>query len=83
MELFEDSKASSWAGITETDPLLDEIKKKLAEDLQRYEDEYTEKRNKDKYYWGEYRDQKRIRPRSFCFCCGMRETEEMKRLLRN
>lgn len=42
MELFEDSKASSWAGITETDPLLDEIKKKLAEDLRRFEDEYTE-----------------------------------------
>lgn len=61
MELFEDSKAYSWAGITEKDPLLDEIKKKLADDLRRYEDEYTEKRNKDKYYWGEYRDQERIR----------------------
>lgn len=32
MELFEDSKAYSWAGITEKDPLLDEIKKKLAAD---------------------------------------------------
>lgn len=61
MELFEDSKAYSCVGITEKDPLLDEIKRKLADDLQRYEDEFTEKRNKDKYYWGEYRDKKRIK----------------------
>lgn len=61
MELFKDSKASSIWGITEKDPLLDEIRKKLADDLQRYGDEFTEKRKKDKYYWGEYRDKERIR----------------------
>lgn len=60
MELFEDSKAYFCAEIAEEDPFWDEIKKKLEDDLQRYEDEFTEKRNKDKYYWGEYRDKKRI-----------------------
>ena len=61
MKLFEDSKAYSGVEITEKDPLLDEIKKKLTDDLKRYEDEFTEKRDKDKYYRGEYRDQRRIR----------------------
>ncbi len=61
MRLFKDSKAYSSVGITEKDPLLDEIRKKLADDLQRYEDEFSEKRKKDEYYWGEYRDEERIR----------------------
>lgn len=61
MELFKDSKAFSGVEITEQDPLLDEIKKKLADDLQRYEDEFIHKRGKDEYYSGEYQDQVRIR----------------------
>lgn len=59
-ELFKDSKAYSYVEITEKDPLLDEIKKKLAEDLRRYKDEFEEKQNKDKYYRGIYRDEQRI-----------------------
>ena len=61
MQLFGDSKVYSCVEITEEDPLLDGIKKKLADDLQRYEDEFAEKSNKDEYYRGEYRDKKRIR----------------------
>ena len=60
MKLFKDSKAYSCMEITEKAPLLDEIKKKLEDDLQRYEDEFTEKSKKDKHYWGEYQDKERI-----------------------
>lgn len=61
MDLFKDSKTFSGVEITAQDPLLEEIKKKLADDLQRYEDEFTQKRGKDDYYPGEYQDQARIR----------------------
>lgn len=61
MELFEKSKAYSRAEITEKDPLLDEIKRKLADDLRHYENELAEKTKKDRYYRGEYWDEKRIK----------------------
>ena len=61
MELFKDCKTYYCIAITEKDPLLTEIKKKLTVDLNRFEDEFAEKSKKDKYYWGEYRDRERIR----------------------
>ena len=61
MVLFKDCKTHYCIAITEKDPLLTEIKKKLTEDLNRYEEELAEKSKKDKYYWGEYRDKERIR----------------------
>ena len=36
-------------------------KRKLKEDLERYEGEFEENSRKDEYYWNEYRDRKRIR----------------------
>lgn len=56
MRLFEDCKAFCVITITEKDPLLTEIKKKLEEELRKYENEYAEKRKRDKYYLGEFRD---------------------------
>lgn len=61
MELFKDCKTNCCIAVTEKDPLLAEIKKKLTEDLDRYEEELAERSKKDKYYWGEYRDKERIR----------------------
>lgn len=61
MRLFEDCKAFNVITITEEDSLLAELKKKLEEDLRKYENEYAEKRKQDKYYWGEFRDKERIR----------------------
>lgn len=61
MELFEDCKTNVCITITEKDPLLSEIKKKLRADLDKYEKEFADKSKKDKYYWGEYRDKERIR----------------------
>lgn len=60
MEFFEGCKAERCITITEKDPLLAEIKKKLAEDLEQFERELAGKSKKDKYYLGEYRDRKRI-----------------------
>lgn len=61
MELFENCKTNDCITITEKDPLLSEIKKKLRDDLDRYEKEFADKNKKDKYYLGEYRDRERIR----------------------
>ncbi len=61
MQLFENCKTDYCIEITENDPLLDEIKKKLVEELTRYEEELAEKTKKDKYYWGKYRDKERIK----------------------
>ncbi len=61
MELFEDCKTNVCITIAPNDPLLSEIKKKLKDDLDRYEKECADKSKKDKYYWGEYRDRERIR----------------------
>ena len=61
MELFAECKVFCVITITEKDPLLTEIKKKLEEDLRKYENEYAEKRKRDKYYLGEVRDRERIR----------------------
>ena len=61
MKLFMTCKTYYCIAITEKDPLLTEIKKKLAEDLIRYEKEFVEKSKEDKYYWGEYHDKERIR----------------------
>lgn len=61
MELFEDCKTDYSIDIKENDPLLDEIKKKLKDDLSRFESELAEKSKKDKYYWRKYRDKERIR----------------------
>lgn len=61
MELFEDCKTNVCITIAPNDPLLSEIKKKLKDDLDRYEKEFADKSKKDKYYWGEYRDRERIR----------------------
>ena len=36
-------------------------KRKLKEDLERYEGEFEENSRRDGYYWNEYRDRKRIR----------------------
>lgn len=61
MELFKDCKTYYCIAITEKDPLLAEIKKKLTEDLNRYEEELAERSKRDKYYRGEYRDKERIK----------------------
>lgn len=61
MELFEDCKTNVCITIAPNDPLFAEIKKKLKDDLDRYEKELADKSKKDKYYWGEYRDKERIR----------------------
>ena len=61
MRLFKDCEAYSCITISEKDPLLTEIKKKLAEDKERFERELKGKIKKEKYYWGEYRDRERIR----------------------
>lgn len=61
MELFENCKTNVCITIVPNDPLLSEIKKKLKDDLDRYEKEFADKSKKDKYYWGEYRDKARIR----------------------
>ncbi len=61
MELFKDCKTNVCITIAPKDPLLSEIKKKLKDDLDRYEKEFADKSKKDKYYWGEYRDKERIR----------------------
>lgn len=60
MELFEDCKTECCITITEDDLILAEIKKKLAEDLERYGKELADKSKRDKYYLGEYGDRKRI-----------------------
>lgn len=60
MELFKSCKTNVCNTITEKEPLLLEIKKKLKDDLDRYEKEFTEKSKKDEHYWGEYRDKERI-----------------------
>ena len=60
MELFKGCKTNVCIAITQKDPLLLEIKKKLKDDLDRYEKEFTKKSKKDKYYLGEYRDKERI-----------------------
>lgn len=61
MELFKDCKTYNCIAITENDPLLTEIEKKLTEDLDRYEKEHAEKCKKNKHYWGGYRDEERIK----------------------
>ena len=61
MELFEDCKTNVCITIAPNDPLPAEIKKKLKDDLDRYEKEFADKSKKDRYYWGEYRDKERIR----------------------
>lgn len=61
MELFKDCRTYYCITITEKDPLLAELKKKLEEDLKQFEKEFAEKSKKDKYYWGEFRDKECIR----------------------
>lgn len=61
MELFRDCKINYCITIVEKEPLLAEINKKLAEDLERFEKEFAEKSRKDKYYLGEFRGRERIR----------------------
>lgn len=61
MELFRDCKAQDCVTITATDPLLDEIRKKLAEDLVRFQEEFNKKIKEEKYYRTEFRDRERIR----------------------
>ena len=60
-ELFKDSKVYSRVEMTEKDPLLDEIKKNLADDLRNCENEVAKKQSKDEYYRGIYQDEQRIR----------------------
>ena len=61
MELFKDCETYSDIIITEKDPLLPEIKKKLTDVLNRYEKEHAEKREKKgEHYWDEFYDMKRI-----------------------
>ena len=61
MELFRGCKAFNCIPISEKDPLLDELRKKLEEELNRLEGELSENRKKEKYYWGEFRDKERVR----------------------
>lgn len=61
MKLFQDCKTSYCITMTEKDPLLTELKKKLEEDLKRKEREAAEKSRQEKYYRGEFRDKERIR----------------------
>ena len=61
MELFRDCKAQDCITIPATDPLLNEIRKKLGEDLVRFQEEFNKKIKKEKYYWTEFRDRERIR----------------------
>lgn len=61
MELFEGCETNLCIAFSEKDSLLTEIKKKLKDDLDRYEKEYADKSKKDKYYWGEFCDRKKIK----------------------
>lgn len=61
MELFKDCKTYYCITITGKDSLLAELKKKLEEDLKKFEKEFAKKSKKDKYYFGEFRDKERIR----------------------
>ena len=60
-ELFEKCNVGECMEILQGDSLREEMKRKLKEDLERYEGEFEENSRKDEYYWNEYRDRKRIR----------------------
>ena len=61
MELFRDCNVQDCIAISATDPLLSEIRKKLGEDLVRFQEEFNKKIKKEKYYLTEFRDRERIR----------------------
>lgn len=61
MELFRKCRVYYCITITGKDPLLCEIKKKLSEDLEQSGKELVWKSKNDKYYWGKFRDEERIR----------------------
>ena len=61
MALFEDCRLDRCITITDKDPLLDDIKKRLEENLEKLKGESAEKSKKDGYYHGEYRDREHIR----------------------
>lgn len=48
-------------GTLQGDSLWEEVKKKLKEDMERYERMFEENSRKDGYYWNEYRDREQIR----------------------
>ena len=86
MELFKDCRTYYCITITEKDPLLAELKKKLEEDLKQLEKEFAEKSKKDKYYWGEFRDKERIRHINALIEClgkiGKKEKKPIESFLR-
>ncbi len=60
MELFRECEIENCLTASDNDPLLNDIKKNLSEDLERFEREHDEKIRSDEYYWGQYSDEKRI-----------------------
>ncbi len=61
MDIFRDCKLCACINISPKDPLLKLIKKTLAENLAGAEKEFSKKFSKDKYYFGQYRDQDHIK----------------------
>ncbi len=61
MELFRKCEIDNCLTVSDNDALLDDIKKNLSEDLERFEKEYNEKSEKDEYYWSQYSDKQRIK----------------------
>lgn len=61
MELFRDCEVSCCMTISEESHLLNDIRKRLSEDLERFESEFNKKSLKEEYYWDKYRDSERIR----------------------
>ena len=61
LELFKNCNVRYCMPVSENDLLLQEIKKKLAEDLKFFKTEFNENAKKEKYYWSEFRDRERIR----------------------
>jgi hypothetical protein len=60
MELFRKCETENCLTVSGNDPLLNDIKKNLSEDLKRFEREYNEKIRKDEYYRSQYSDEERI-----------------------
>ena len=61
MTLFQDCKPERWITIiTDQKPLVNEINRKLAEDLGRCKKEFAEKSKRDQYYFGSYQDKELI-----------------------
>lgn len=86
MDLFKDSKTYNCISISEKDPLLAELIKKLGEDLKRFEKELAGKTKQSLYYRGQFRDKERIRRINVLIeyfeKIGMKEKKPKKSFLR-